>query len=47
MFNMSAAMAGQFAATAQEMAEQIGRLGPSPLRIPPTRHTQADMESET
>jgi coenzyme F420-reducing hydrogenase delta subunit len=32
MFNMSSAMAKQFAQAAEEMAEQITSLGPSPLR---------------
>jgi len=32
MFNLSSAMAGQFAAAATEMTEQIGALGPNPLR---------------
>ncbi len=32
MFNMSSAMAGQFAAAATEMTEHIAALGPSPLR---------------
>ncbi len=34
MFNMSSAMGKQFAEAATEMAEQITRLGPSPLRRP-------------
>lgn len=32
MFNLSSAMAGKFAASANEMVEQISALGPSPLR---------------
>lgn len=32
MFNMSSAMAGEFAKAATEMSEQIKELGPSPLR---------------
>jgi F420-non-reducing hydrogenase iron-sulfur subunit len=32
MFNMSSAMAGEFAKAATEMSEQITELGPSPLR---------------
>ena len=32
MYNMSSAMAGQFAAAAREMTEQIAALGPNPLR---------------
>ncbi len=34
MFNMSSAMAAEFAARAKEMAERIGMLGPNPLRTP-------------
>jgi coenzyme F420-reducing hydrogenase delta subunit len=33
MFNLSAAMAGQFVEAAKEMTEKIAALGPSPLRI--------------
>lgn len=33
MFNLSSAMAGRFAEIASEMTEQIGALGPNPLRI--------------
>ncbi|HID53527.1 MAG TPA: hydrogenase iron-sulfur subunit [Anaerolineae bacterium] len=32
MFNMSSAMAGEFAKAAAEMTEQITALGPNPLR---------------
>ena len=32
MFNMSSAMAGEFAKVATEMSEQVLNLGPSPLR---------------
>jgi coenzyme F420-reducing hydrogenase delta subunit len=32
MFNMSSAMAGQFAETATAMKEKITALGPNPLR---------------
>ncbi|MCA9990263.1 MAG: hydrogenase iron-sulfur subunit [Anaerolineales bacterium] len=32
MFNLSAAMAGQFTTIAAEMTEQVIALGPSPLR---------------
>jgi coenzyme F420-reducing hydrogenase delta subunit len=32
MFNMSAAMAGEFVTAAQTMMEQISALGPNPLR---------------
>lgn len=34
MVHISSAMAGQFAAAAAEMSEQIAALGPSPLRAP-------------
>jgi F420-non-reducing hydrogenase iron-sulfur subunit len=34
MFNMSAAMAGEFVAAATEMTERISTLGPNPLRAP-------------
>ena len=37
MFNMSSAMAGEFAATATSMTGQIMALGPSPLRRRPAR----------
>ena len=32
MFNLSSAMAGEFAAAATKMCEQITKLGPNPLR---------------
>ena len=32
MFNMSSAMAGDFAKAATEMSEQVVNLGPNPLR---------------
>jgi len=32
MFNMSAAMAGQFVEATTEMTEQVKTLGPNPLR---------------
>jgi len=32
MFNLSSAMAGQFAAVAKEMSDQIVVLGPNPLK---------------
>ena len=32
MFNLSSAMAGEFASAATSMSEQIGELGPNPLR---------------
>jgi len=34
MFNVSAAMAGEFVAAATQMTEQITSLGPNPLRAP-------------
>jgi len=34
MFNMSSAMAGEFAKAATEMSEQVIELGPNPLRSP-------------
>ena len=43
MFNMSAAMAGEFVAKAEEMTARIEALGPSPLRTLSTQDT--DMES--
>jgi coenzyme F420-reducing hydrogenase delta subunit len=33
MFNLSAAMAGQFAEATKEMTEKVEALGPNPLRI--------------
>jgi coenzyme F420-reducing hydrogenase delta subunit len=32
MFNLSSAMGGQFAASAEELTTEIKRLGPNPLR---------------
>jgi coenzyme F420-reducing hydrogenase delta subunit len=32
MYNLSSAMAGQFAAVAEEMSDQIVGLGPNPLK---------------
>jgi len=32
MFYISSAMAGEFAASAEEMTKQINELGPSPIR---------------
>jgi coenzyme F420-reducing hydrogenase delta subunit len=32
MFNMSAAMAGEFVSATEEMVEKISNLGPNPLR---------------
>ena len=33
MFNLSSAMAGQFAEATKEMTEQVEALGPNPLRV--------------
>jgi len=33
MFNLSAAMAGQFVEITKEMTEKITELGPNPLRV--------------
>jgi coenzyme F420-reducing hydrogenase delta subunit len=33
MFNLSAAMAGQFVEITKEMTTKIGELGPNPLRV--------------
>jgi len=41
MFNMSAAMAGDFVAVAEKMAERVSTLGPSPLRAAP--NTEANV----
>lgn len=41
MFNMSAAMAGDFVAVAEEMAERVSTLGASPLRVAP--NTEANV----
>jgi coenzyme F420-reducing hydrogenase delta subunit len=35
MFNMSAAMAGEFVCRAEEMVARLESLGPSPLRVSP------------
>jgi len=35
MLNVSAAMAGEFAAKAEEISEEINKLGPNPLRTSP------------
>jgi len=37
MFNMSAAMAGEFVARTEEMTEKITALGPNPLRASTAR----------
>ena len=42
MFNMSAAMAGEFVAAATHMAEVIATLGPNPLRDAAPATHQAD-----
>jgi coenzyme F420-reducing hydrogenase delta subunit len=33
MFNLSSAMAGQFAEATKEMTEKVEALGPNPLRV--------------
>jgi coenzyme F420-reducing hydrogenase delta subunit len=33
MFNMSSAMASQFAEAAKEMTERIAEIGPNPLKV--------------
>jgi hypothetical protein len=46
MVNISSAMAGQFAAAAAEMTEQIAALGPNPLRSPrPERNCATEAEA--
>jgi coenzyme F420-reducing hydrogenase delta subunit len=45
MFNISSAMAGQFAAAAKEMTEQITAVGPSPLRLPREEPAKSEMEN--
>jgi coenzyme F420-reducing hydrogenase delta subunit len=42
MFNMSAAMAGEFVAAATQMTEQITTLGPNPLRAPAQTSTDTE-----
>jgi coenzyme F420-reducing hydrogenase delta subunit len=42
MFNLSAAMAGEFVAAAIGMTEQIHELGPNPLRRKDDDKPQAD-----
>ncbi len=49
MFNMSSAMASQFAEAATQMSEVITRLGPNPLRTaaePQTQNTGSDKKLE-
>lgn len=41
MFNMSAAMAGEFVETTSEMHAQITALGPNPLRINSSKEQEA------
>ena len=41
MFNMSAAMAGDFVAVAEEMTKRVSTLGPSPLRVAPNTEINA------
>ena len=45
MFNMSAAMAGEFVKAAQEMTDQIARLGRNPLRDHASPIREVDCES--
>jgi len=40
MFNLSAAMAGQFVEAAKEMTEKIAVLGPNPLRVSPKERAE-------
>jgi len=44
MFNMSAAMAGEFVTVATDVAERIAVLGPSPLRSLSTTRTDGDKQ---
>jgi F420-non-reducing hydrogenase iron-sulfur subunit len=44
MFNMSAAMAGNFVEAAEEMVERVSTLGPSPLHVAPETEPSADRE---
>lgn len=46
MFNMSSAMAAEFAARVKEMSERIRGLGPSPLRAPLNTPTTSERESK-
>ncbi len=46
MVNVSSAMAGQFAAAAREMCEQIEALGPNPLRLPTKPENSLENEEE-
>ena len=47
MFNMSAAMAGEFVERAGEMVARIEAAGPSPLRAGSTAAALVDTESES
>jgi hypothetical protein len=46
MFNMSAAMAGEFVETASEVTEQITALGPNPLRDSETGESNVQEQAE-
>jgi coenzyme F420-reducing hydrogenase delta subunit len=46
MFNMSAAMAGEFVAKAGEVTAQIGALGPNPLRRSGTGENNAQEQAK-
>jgi coenzyme F420-reducing hydrogenase delta subunit len=47
MFNMSAAMAGEFVARAEEMTQRIAALGPSPLHVTSITSSKINTESKT
>jgi coenzyme F420-reducing hydrogenase delta subunit len=47
MFNMSAAMAAEFAAAAQQMTERVMKLRPSPLRGTQRAPIGAEQENRT
>jgi hypothetical protein len=46
MFNMSAAMAGEFVAKASEVTAQIAALGPNPLRRSETGENNAQEQAK-
>ncbi len=46
MFNMSAAMAGEFVTAATAMNEQVSALGPNPLRAPTKSTTEPEQERD-
>jgi F420-non-reducing hydrogenase iron-sulfur subunit len=46
MFNMSAAMAGEFVTKAGEITEQIAALGPNPLRRSETGEINVQEQTE-